>query len=306
MHIFGPVSSRRLGLSLGIDLIGQVKTCNLNCIYCELFRTKNLSVKRKIFVKTEKVINDLKKFLLKKQKIDYITISGNGEPTLALNLGEVISKIKKITNIKVAVITNGTLLFNKNVRNNLKKADVVLPSLDAGTEKTFLKVNRPYKDFNFNKMVKGLITFSKEYKGKIWLEIMLVKNINDNENELKSIKKIIDRLHNIEKIQLNTVVRAGSEKNACAVSEKKLKKLKNIFGNKAEIISGFKNKKIKKFNNLKQQILDIIRFRPVTFEELKKSIEQNPNLLRKKLNELFKEKMILKIKHNKTIFFKGK
>lgn len=306
MHIFGPVASRRLGLSLGVDLIGKTKTCDLNCIYCELGRTTRHTSERKIFVKTRDIIDDLKNFLKKEPNIDFITISGNGEPTLALNLGEVIDEIKKITDIKVAVLTNGTLLFNKKVRNDLKNADLVLPSLDAGTEKTFLKINRPVRNLNFKKIIKGLIDFSKEYRGKIWLEIMLVKNINDNEKEIIAIKKIIDKLYNIEKIQLNTVVRAGAEKNALPISQKKLNKFKRILGNKAEIIANFIGKKITKTHNLKKQILNIIRLRPVTFTELKSSIKENSVIIKKNLKELINKKKIIIIKHNNKIFYKGK
>ncbi len=306
MSVFGPVASRRLGLSLGIDLIGNTKVCNLNCIYCELFRTKKLLTKRKIFIKTQKVISKLKNFLSKNQEIDFITISGNGEPTLALNLGKVIKEIKKITHIKIAVLTNGILLYDKKVRDELKNADVVLPSLDAGTKETFLKINRPHPNINFDKFIDGLIKFSDEHRGKIWLEIMYVKNVNDNEKETYAIKKIIKKMKNIEKIQLNTVVRAGAEKFANSVSLIKLKKFKKILGSKAEIIADFKGKKITEISNLKKQILDIIRLRPVTFDELKKEIKANAIIIKKNLNELLNDKKIYKIPHNKKIFYKGK
>ncbi len=306
MFVFGPVASRRLGLSLGIDLIGKTKICNLNCIYCELFKTKKPSIKREIFVKTEKVISELKNFLSKNQEIDFITISGNGEPTLALNLGKIINKIKKITSIKVAVLTNGILLSDKKVRNELKNADVVLPSLDAGTKETFLKINRAHPKINFDKFINGLIKFSKKYKEKIWLEVMYVKNINDNEKETYAIKKIIDKMKNIEKIQLNTVVRAGAEKYAKPVSLVKLKKLKKILGPKAEIIANFKGKKITQINDLKKQILSIVRLRPVTLNELKKEIKVNIIIIKKNLTELLRDKKIYKISHNKEIFFKAK
>lgn len=305
MHIFGPVASRRLGLSLGVDLLDECKTCNLNCIYCELGKTKKLSLERKIFVETEIIIDEIKEFLEKNERPDFITLSGNGEPTLALNVGDVIQNIKKITDIKVAVLTNGILLYNKNVRNDLKKADVVLPSLDAGSKDTFTKINRPPRQINFEKVKEGLIKFSQEYKGSIWIEIMLVKGINDNENEIEKIKQIINKMKSVEKIQLNTVVRAGAESYANRVHYQKLLQIKNLLGEKVEIIADYKGKKIKKVYDLKQQLFNIIKLRPVTMEEIQKEIEIDKIEILKIIDELIKENKIKKIKFDKKEFYKG-
>lgn len=305
MHIFGPVASRRLGLSLGVDLLDECKTCNLNCIYCELGKTKKLSLERKIFVETEIIIDEIKEFLEKNERPDFITLSGNGEPTLALNVGDVIQNIKKITDIKVAVLTNGILLYNKNVRNDLKKADVVLPSLDAGSKDTFTKINRPPRQINFEKVKEGLIKFSQEYKGSIWIEIMLVKGINDNENEIEKIKQIINKMKSVEKIQLNTVVRAGAESYANRVHYQKLLQIKNLLGEKVEIIADYKGKKIKKVYDLKWQLINIIKLRPVTMEEIQKEIERDKIEILKIIDELIKENKIKKIKFDKKEFYKG-
>ena len=305
MHIFGPVASRRLGLSLGVDLLGECKACNLNCIYCELGRTKKLFLKRKIFVETEIIINEINEFLEKNESPDFITISGNGEPTLALNIGEVIENIKKITSVKVAVLTNGILLYDKKVRDDLKKADVVLPSMDAGSKETFIKINRPFRQISFEKVKEWLVKFSQEYEGKIWLEVMLVKDINDNENEIEKIKQIINKMKSVEKIQLNTVVRAGAENYAKRVSNEKLIEIKNLFGDKAEIIADYKGKKIKKVYDLKQQLFNIVKLRPVTLEEIEKEIEANRIEIIKVIDELIKEDRIKKIKFDNKEFYKG-
>ena len=173
-HIFGPVPSRRLGRSLGVDLV-PFKTCTYDCIYCQLGRTINKTIQRKEWVPIDNVINQLKGKL--KSKPDYITLSGSGEPTLFLRLEELIARIKSITDIPVAVLTNGSLLWLPEVRKALKSADMVVPSLDAGSSQIFQYVNRPHSDITFSKMLDGLVKFRDEYNGKYWLEVFVQRQL---------------------------------------------------------------------------------------------------------------------------------
>jgi wyosine [tRNA(Phe)-imidazoG37] synthetase (radical SAM superfamily) len=188
-HIFGPVPSRRLGRSLGVDLV-PFKTCTYDCIYCQLGRTTNKTVQRKEWVPIDIIINQLKAKI--DSKPDYITLSGSGEPTLYLRLEELIFKIKDVTDIPVAVLTNGSLLWLPEVRNALKTADMVVPSLDAGSSRIFQYVNRPHPDITFNRMLQGLVDFRKDYSGKYWLEVFLLAGVTTLEAEVNILLKLTD------------------------------------------------------------------------------------------------------------------
>ncbi|MCK4625431.1 MAG: radical SAM protein, partial [Phycisphaerae bacterium] len=170
-YIFGPVPSRRLGRSLGVDLV-PFKTCSYDCIYCQLGRTTNKTIQRKEWVPLDDVVAELKTNL--SSQPDYITLSGSGEPTLYSRTGELIDRIKAVTDVPVAVLTNGSLLWNQEVCAQLMNADLIVPSLDAGDEMMFRAVNRPHEDISFEKMLKGLIEFRREYQGQYWLEVMFL------------------------------------------------------------------------------------------------------------------------------------
>lgn len=237
-YIYGPVKSRRLGLSLGITLT-PYKICSFNCVYCQLGRTENLSVEQKEYVKIEGVLNELKFWLgnnpLDAKTLNYITLSGSGEPTLNIDIGKLIIEIKKITTIPVAVITNASLLNDTLVRQALMEADLIVPSLDAVTFKVFEKINRPQKEIKIEGLINGLINLKKEFKGKIWLEVMLVRGINDDLRHIKKINEIIDKI-NPDKIHLNSPVRTTAEPQILPPDKNKLKQIKEILGDKAEII----------------------------------------------------------------------
>jgi wyosine [tRNA(Phe)-imidazoG37] synthetase (radical SAM superfamily) len=303
-HIYGPVPSRRLGLSLGLDII-PYKTCSFNCIYCQLGRTIKKTIERKEYVEVDEIINELKNTLSLNQKIEYITFSGSGEPTLNIGIGKMIKRIKSITNIPVVVLTNSSLLFYDDVRKDLLNADVIVPSLDAGTEKTFKKINRPHNLIKFDKIIEGLEKLRKEYKNKIWLEIMLVKGINDNINELKELIHIVNTLQP-DKVHLNTPVRPPAEKFVKPLSLHELNKIKKIIG-KCEIISSYhKNDKIyedKIQKNIKNKILEIVKRRPVTINDISNSLGINESIAIKYVLELKKENKIGKKKYKNCIFF---
>ncbi|MFH1548543.1 MAG: radical SAM protein, partial [Candidatus Omnitrophota bacterium] len=190
---------------------------------------------RKQYLSPEKILTELKEVLKAGKKIDYITLSGNGEPTLNSKLGEIIREIKSITAISIAVITNGTLLNDKNVREELLSADLVMPSLDAATQETFEKIDRPYPSLKIEDIIEGMVEFRKVYSGNLWLEIMLVKGINDNKYELAALKKATEKIEP-DKIQLNTPVRPTCEKELRTLSVQELFAVKEFFGNKCDII----------------------------------------------------------------------
>jgi wyosine [tRNA(Phe)-imidazoG37] synthetase (radical SAM superfamily) len=236
-YFYGPVPSRRLGRSFGIDIV-PFKVCTLDCLYCQLGRTTEKSIERKAYIPVEPVIAELKEALSRGLKTDYITIAGSGEPTLNSQLGEIIEKIKNITDIPVAIVTNGTLLYRADVRADCAKADVVLPSLDAGDEQTFRKINRPHRDISIEMLISGLCTFRKEYPGQLWLEIFLVDSINTDTGQIAKIRTIIERI-NPDKVQLNTAVRPTAEAGIIKLDFEKLRAISELLGPNCEIIADF-------------------------------------------------------------------
>ena len=223
-HLFGPVPSRRLGMSLGIDLIPK-KVCSLNCVYCEVGKTTKLTLDRMEYVKYGRVIAELKQFMSNDPKIDYITFSGSGEPTLNSRIGDVINFIREdYPDVKIAVLTNGTLLFDQKLRTELLQVDVILPSLDAASQSAFEKINRPDSNLKIESYIQGLIDLRKEYKGNIWLEIFLLKGYNDSKDELDLLKNAILRI-NPDSIQLNTLDRPGTVEGLVPLSKNEMQEI---------------------------------------------------------------------------------
>ena len=192
-YIFGPIPSRRLGRSLGISPLPK-KTCNYSCIYCQLGRTDRMTNKRQEFYKTEDILKEFKEYLKDSDKFDIVTVVGEGEPTLCSNLGELICGLKEMTDKPVAVITNGALLSDPQVREELCHADMVLPSLDAYNQDIAKKIDRPYGTIRFEEEFLGLKKFCSMYQGELWLEIMLVDGINDDEESIAQFKKLLKEL----------------------------------------------------------------------------------------------------------------
>lgn len=295
-YIYGPVPSRRLGFSLGIDII-PFKACSFNCIYCQLGPTFRQTVKRKVYYPSSEILTQIKKVLESGKRIDYITFSGSGEPTLNSAIGILIRKIKKVTTIPVAVLTNSSLLSLQSVRDALKAADLVVPSLDAATQDILDKVNRPHPSLKIKKIIESLKEFRKEFKGDIWLEVMLVKGVNDSPDHLRKLKQVIEEI-NPDKIQLNTVVRPPAEKSAQALSLEELKGVIKILGEKSEIIAEFDKKEQKPpSENLESLLLSMIQRRPVTLTDLSVSIGKHKNEIIKYLNFLLKEGKIKVVEH---------
>ncbi len=268
--------------------------------------TFSLTLKRKAFYRSSEILAQIKKVLLSGKRIDYITFSGSGEPTINSALGNLIREIKKITSIPVAVLTNSSLLSLKSVRDALKAADLVVPSLDAATQDILDKINRPHPPLKIKKIIEGLKEFRKEFKGDVWLEIMLVKGVNDSRDHLRKLKQVIEEIKP-DKIQLNTVVRPPAEKSAKALSSEELEKARKILGEKSEIIAKFDKKEQKlPSENLKSLLLSMIQRRPVTLADLSTSTGKNKNEIIKYLNFLLKEGKIQVVEHKGLKYFESR
>lgn len=237
-YIYGPVKSRRLGLSLGVSLT-PYKICNFDCIYCQLGKTTQKATRREEYIEIKEIIDELSSWFKNNEQqagaLNYITFSGSGEPTLNIKIGDLISQIKNITAVPVAVITNSSLLSDISVRQALLRAGLIVPSLDAVTQEAWEKINRPDASINIGKIIEGLINLRKEFSGKIWLEVMLVKGVNDDIRQIKKLKEVTDKIRP-DKIQLNSPVRATAEPDILPVDKAKLKKIKEILGDNCQIL----------------------------------------------------------------------
>ena len=236
-HVFGPVPSRRLGFSLGVDPIPR-KCCNFDCIYCQVGKTTHNETERKSFFDPEELVKEVLDHLQQARTVDIVTFSGSGEPTLNKDLGWMLRELKKSTKTPLAVITNGSLLFRKDVREDLLVADVVLPSLDAVDEETFRKINRPHASISIDTVVKGLRTFRSVYKRKIWLEIMLARGINDTAEELERFRTVLRGI-SVDRIQLNTITRPAPDQEVKPLEAAELARIREMLGARCEIITGF-------------------------------------------------------------------
>jgi len=281
-HVFGPVASRRLGRSLGLDLVPH-KTCTYDCLYCQLGRTTQKTVERKEWVPLDAVVAGVKAKLVTRP--DYITLSGSGEPTLYSRMAELIDRIHAMTDIPVAVLTNGSLLWRKEIRNELAEADVVVPSLDAGDGPMFAAVNRPHKSIAFEQMLDGLITFSHEYRGACWLEIVLLGGYNAVAAEVNKLVACAKRIRP-DRLQLNTVTRPPAEEYAVAVKRDRLHEIANKFEPPAEVIADFENKThCETYLANRQDILDLVRRRPCTAGDIAAGLAMHRNEVAKCLEE---------------------
>lgn len=233
-YLYGPVPSRRLGLSLGVDIV-PFKVCSYDCVYCQLGRTTRLTVDPAQLVDAEEVMSELERWLAEGNTADYITFAGSGEPTLNSDLGEMIERVAQLTEIPIAVITNGSLLSNPGVMDAISGADVLMPSLDAGTEETFQRVNRPCESLTHESVVEGLLTLKQEFRGRVWLEVMLVRDLNESDVELAAIGAIVQRMKP-DRVQINTVDRPSRSGNVAAASQEILERAREVFGLSSEII----------------------------------------------------------------------
>jgi len=301
-YLFGPVPSRRLGRSLGVDLV-PMKTCSYDCIYCQLGRTTNKTVQTKPWVPIDEVIRQLKDRL--SSRPDYITLSGSGEPTLHSRLDEIIGRIKQLTNIPVAVLTNGSLLARRHVCRQLLGADLVIPSLDAGSESAFRRVNRPHEDISFPEMLEGLIGFRRHFSGEYWLEIMLLAGITDSETEVKRLARWVDQIRP-DRVQLNTATRPPAESCARAVSPQRMAELAERFEPAGEVIAPFHAESLDAASQASRQgVLELLRRRPCTLSDIAGGLPMHPNEVIKYIEELAGEELIRKTEAGGRVYYEA-
>jgi wyosine [tRNA(Phe)-imidazoG37] synthetase (radical SAM superfamily) len=302
IHVYGPVPSRRLGYSLGVDILPP-KTCSLDCIYCQLGPTPKKTVQRKSYYEQEEILAQIQDVLNTEKRIDYITFSGSGEPTLNKNLKKLIREIKKITDIPVAVLTNATLLTDDRTRKDLLEADLVVPSLDAVTQNLFIRVNRPHASLKIDNIIRGLRTFRRDYSGQIWLEIMLIRGINDSPDHIQKLKRIIEQI-SPNKIQLNTVIRPPAEDEAQPLTPAEMEEIRRALGENCEIIADFsKDEQPPHETGLESAILTTLRRRPVTLSDMAAFLGKHPDEILKSLNLLIETNQVRRVQHEGKTYF---
>jgi len=302
-YVFGPVPSRRLGMSLGVDIV-PFKVCTFDCIYCQLGVTTRKIIDRENFVPQDEVITEIRE-VVEKENVDFITFSGSGEPTLNSQLGEMIRDVKAFTDAPVAVITNGSLLYRDDVRKDLNEADLVVPSLDAIMDSTLEKINRHHKELTAKMLIDGLKKFTQQFKGKIWLEILITKGINDNVEELKQIADFVRDIR-LDKIQLNTVVRPPAEEFAIPITVEEMQNIANLFDDRVEIIADF-DKIVKHKSHgeesAHERIVALVSRRPCTADDISTSLGLHRNEVIKYVNHLIESDSIKQVRRGDKWYY---
>ncbi len=305
-YLFGPVPSRRLGVSLGVDLIPH-KTCTLDCVYCECGQTNQLTTTRKNYFDPEIIIKELDNYLSNTPPLDYITFAGSGEPTLNSGIKQVIDFLKSnFPAYQVCLLTNGTLFTNPEVRQEVMQADLIIPSLDAATKKAFELINRPHPGLDCKSILEGLVALRREFSKEIWLEIFIVPGINDTEEELLAIKEALGVIRP-DKIQVGTLDRPGTEDWVKAASLEKLNEIKSFLEG-AELISqaGPRHKIASFKKSYQEQIVNTLARRPSTAADLEQILNLHQAELQKYLNHLLEEGLVETTPGARGTFFKLK
>lgn len=305
-HLFGPVPSRRLGVSLGVDLVPH-KVCSLNCVYCECGKTTDLTLERREYVPFDQVTRELGHFLDNNPLPEYITFSGSGEPTLHSRIGEIINFIgQRNTHTPVALLTNGTLLSDSQLRREALGADLILPSLDAATEGAFHRINRPHSGLDVKDHIRGLVELRQEYQGAIWLEVFILPGYNDDEENLREMKKTL-KLAGADRIQLNTLDRPGAVPGLRPASPGFLKRLMEEWDLPGlEIIAApFARREKASFSeDIAESVYSTISRRPCTLEDLARILCFHPNEVNKYLAVLEADGRVESVSMDRGIFYR--
>ena len=272
--VYGPVPSRRLGRSLGVDIV-PLKTCTYDCIYCQLGRTTCRTIERREYLPLRDVLAQVRAKL--PSRPDFVTLCGSGEPTLYSRIDELIDGIQAATEIPVAVLTNGSLLWRPEVRRQLLGADVVAPSLDAADEATFQAVNRPHEEISFERMLDGLVAFRDDYGGQIWLEVMLLEGLTGTEATAARLAACAARVR-ADRVQLNTATRPPAEEAAVGVPRERMEHLAGLFGPRAEVIAEFRGTATGAGSAAgREEVLALLRRRPCSVQDVAAGLGMQPN-----------------------------
>lgn len=301
-YVFGPVPSRRLGRSLGVDLI-PFKYCSYNCVYCQLGRTPQHAIDRREYVPMETLVEQIQEAMASGPKPDYITLAGSGEPTLYSRIGELIDRIHAMTDVPVDIITNGSTLWIDEVFNAVVKAELIIPTLTAGDAATFAKINRPSAEVTFDRLIAGLDHLAKVCPQKVWLEVFIVNNINDDPKQVRQIAELTNRF-NFARVQLNTAVRPPAEHEVEPVSKQKLEELVKLFLPPAEIIAEFpKAKGVEHIQVSRETILEMILRHPCTLDDIVNGLGADRNQAAGAIEQLLKENKILSEKRQDKDYY---
>ena len=278
----------------------------MDCVYCQLGSAGSTTVRRREFVPVARILAEVKAVLASNRRVDAITFSGSGEPTLHAGIAKVIRGIKRMTDIPVVVLTNSSSFANDAARRDLLDADIVVPSLDAAAPDVFRRVNRPHKDLVLGDIISGLERFRREYKGRIWLEIMLVRGVNDSPDHLRALERAVTRIKP-DKIQLNTVVRPPAEPSAKPLDRVDLERIRALFGPKAEIIADF-NKKERRPDgeDVAKAVLATVRRRPVTADDIALALGRAQEEIAGPLVRLLAEGKIKVVEHKGRSYFENR
>jgi wyosine [tRNA(Phe)-imidazoG37] synthetase (radical SAM superfamily) len=288
-YVFGPVPSRRLGRSLGVDIV-PFKTCTYDCVYCQLGRTTCRTIARKEWVPLDNVLDEVKSKL--STRPDYITLSGSGEPTLFSWLGDLIDGIKNLTDIPVALLTNGSLLWQRDVCENVRDVDLLIPSLDAGDEAMFRRVNRPHEAISFGRLIDGLVASRAACRGEYWLEVFLLAGGTGTEAEVRKMAKYAS-LIKPDRVQINTVTRPPAESSAAGVSHKRLDELSRLFDPPAEVVADYHHVHEQvQFSASRDEVLSLLRRRPCSIDGIAQGLSMHPNEVVKYVEVLHAEKLL--------------
>jgi len=301
-YIYGPVPSRRLGLSLGIDVV-PAKICTLDCVYCQIGRTTEKSTVRRSFFELSAVLGELKTKLAQGICADYVTIGGSGEPTLNSQVGELIDGIRSLTEIPVAVITNGTLLYRPDVRAECAKADLVIPSLDAGDAASFEAVNRPARDISIERLVSGLAQFRREFSGQIWLEVFLIEGMNTNPEQIEEMRRHIERI-GPDRVQLNSAVRPAAEQGIHAISHERLAAIARRLGGNCEIVGAARRAPAGSHaERTAQDVLSMLKRRPCSLDDICSGLTIHRHEAVKHIEQLLSQGQVDEERQGETVYY---
>ncbi|MBN1154049.1 radical SAM protein [candidate division KSB1 bacterium] len=292
-YLFGPVPSRRLGISLGVDLIPH-KTCSLNCVYCECGRTTNLTIERREYFPGETILTELQTFLEPKPTLDFITFSGSGEPALHSDIGRIANFLKThFPDYKIALLTNGTLFYQPGLIEEVKSIDLILPSLDAVSDRVFKKINRPFRELKNDKIIEGLAQLRRSFKGQLWLEVFIVPGLNDTDEEIAKLKDAVHRI-NPDRVQLNTLDRPGTVAWVKPATRVSLERIAQKLDHHTEIIATFRQRtQISSYQtDIESNILQTIKRRPCTVNDLSTTFGLHPNEINKYIEALLSRNVI--------------
>jgi wyosine [tRNA(Phe)-imidazoG37] synthetase (radical SAM superfamily) len=303
-HAFGPVPSRRLGRSLGVDLT-PFKTCTLDCIYCQLGPTTRRTLKRREFFPPGEIVDDVREALASGPPPDHVTLAGSGEPTLYQPLDEIIRALKKLTTAPVVVLTNGSLLADPQVRAEIAAADILMPSLDAASENLYQQINRPHPELNTEGLLAGLSAARREFAGQYWLEVMLLEGINTGPEALTELGEVLATLQPDE-VHLNTVVRPPAESWVQALSPARRQACAAILGHRCKVIAdeGPAAGEAAREGH-RERVLALIERRPCRLDDLASGLQMHRNMITKYLGQLLRAGAISSEQRGDELYYRA-